>query len=111
MTIQANQTVQYSMPGLNRRWVTAVVTFTISVAAARGDWRTASPEEVGIDSAPIVEMFDFIRDRQIPVHSVQIVRQGRLALDAYFYPFEPGTRHDVASVTKSITSLLTGLAV
>jgi len=47
-------------------------------------WRTATPEEVGIDSVPLVEMFDFVRERQIPVHSIQLVRRGRLVLDAYF---------------------------
>lgn len=80
-------------------------------ASASDDWRIAQPEEVGIDSAALIEMFDFVRQHQIPVHSLQLVRHGRLALDAYFYPFEPDSRHDVASVTKSITSLLVGLAV
>jgi len=79
--------------------------------APSGTWPTATPEEVGIDSRPLVEMFDFIRERQVPVHSIQIVRRGRLALDAYFYPYDGRTRHDVASVTKSITSTLIGLAV
>jgi CubicO group peptidase (beta-lactamase class C family) len=74
-------------------------------------WPTATLEEVGIDSAPLVEMFDFIRERQIPVHSIQLVRRGRLVLDAYFYPYDGRTRHDVASVTKSITSTLVGLAI
>lgn len=74
-------------------------------------WQSAAPEEVGIDSAPLVEMFDFIRERQIPVHSIQIVRRGRLVLDAYFYPYDGQTRHDVASVTKSLTSTLVGLAI
>ena len=74
-------------------------------------WPTATPEEVGIDSAPLVEMFDFVRERQIPVHSIQLVRGGRLALDAYFYPYDARDRHDVASVTKSITSTLVGLAI
>src|SRR5688572_6124666 len=74
-------------------------------------WPTATPEEIGIDSAPLAEMFDFIRERQIPVHSIQLVRRGRLVLDAYFYPYDGRTRHDVASVTKSITSTLVGLAI
>ena len=74
-------------------------------------WQIAAPEEVGIDSAPLVEMFDFVRERQIPVHSIQLVRRGRLVLDAYFYPYNGWTRHDVASVTKSITSTLVGLAI
>jgi CubicO group peptidase (beta-lactamase class C family) len=42
---------------------------------------------------------------------VQIVRRGRLVLDAYFYPYSAGLRHDVASVTKSVTSTLVGLAI
>ncbi|HKS38125.1 MAG TPA: serine hydrolase [Verrucomicrobiae bacterium] len=75
------------------------------------EWPAGAPEEVGLDSVPLAEMFDFVRAREIPVHSVQIVRHGRLALDAYFYPYTAGTRHDVASVTKSVTSTLVGLAI
>jgi CubicO group peptidase (beta-lactamase class C family) len=75
------------------------------------DWIPASPEEVGLDSAALVEMFDFVRSREIPVHSVQIVRHGRLALDAYFFPYSDQMRHDVASVTKSVTSTLVGLSI
>jgi len=75
------------------------------------DWTTALPEEVGLDSAALGEMFDYVRQHEVPVHSVQIVRRGRLALDAYFYPYHAGLRHDVASVTKSITSTLIGLAI
>jgi CubicO group peptidase (beta-lactamase class C family) len=56
-------------------------------------------------------MFDFVRKKQVPVHSVQMVRHGRLIMDAYFYPFNGEMRHDVASVTKSITSTLVGLAI
>ncbi len=56
-------------------------------------------------------MFDYIRQHSVPIHSVQIIRGGRLILDAYFYPYNPTMRHDVASITKSITSTLTGLAI
>jgi len=88
---------------------------TVAARAADGSsadpWRTAAPEEVGIDSAPLVELMDFIRERHIPVHSIQLVRRGRLVLDAYVYPYDGRTRHDVASVTKSITSTLIGLAI
>src|SRR5436190_1913856 len=108
---------------LNRRRSTAVALLalalgidsnTASLAGAdahQSGWVTASPEEMGIDSAPLVEMFDHVREHNVPVHSVQIVRHGRLVLDSYFYPFADGMRHDVASVTKSITSTLIGLAI
>jgi CubicO group peptidase (beta-lactamase class C family) len=82
-----------------------------SELSTNSEWTTASPEEVGMDSGALAEMFDAVRERKIPVHSIQIVRHGRMALDAYFYPFRAGLRHDVASVTKSITSTLVGLAI
>src|SRR5438093_2098071 len=103
-----------------RRFTTvASLTLALSVEAgaangAEGDptseWLAGAPEEVGLDSAALAEMFDFVRERDVPVHSVQIVRHGRLVLDAYFYPYSAGIRHDVASVTKSVTSTLVGLA-
>jgi CubicO group peptidase (beta-lactamase class C family) len=85
------------------------------LAATQGppafEWPICLPEEAGMDSEALSEMFDYVRQHEIRVHSVQIVRNGRLALDAYFYPFAAGMRHDVASVTKSITSTLVGLAI
>jgi len=75
------------------------------------EWTTALPEEVGLDSAALAEMFDHVREHKPPVHSVQIARHGRLVLDAYFYPYSSEMRHDVASVTKSVTSTLIGLAI
>ena len=80
-------------------------------AVVEDGWKVAAPEEVGIDSAPLAEMIDFAREREIPVHSVQIVRRGQLVLDAYFHPYRAGMRHDIASVTKSVTSTLIGLAI
>src|SRR5215216_6650225 len=74
-------------------------------------WPISVPEAAGFDSEPLVEMFDHIANRRIPVHSIQIVRSGRLVLDAYFYPYSDQMLHDVASVTKSITSTLVGLAI
>jgi CubicO group peptidase (beta-lactamase class C family) len=75
------------------------------------EWITGSPEEVGLDSAALSEMFDYVREHNVPVHSVQIVRHGRLVLDGYFYPYSSEMRHDVASVTKSVMSTLIGLAI
>ena len=84
---------------------------TRALAADPNHWPTATPEEVGVDSAALVEMFDFVRTNGTRVHSVQLARKGKLVLDAYFYPYREEMRHDVASVTKSITSTLVGLAI
>ena len=74
-------------------------------------WRHSTPEEQGMDSRVLAEAFDYIRQRQIPIHSLTIVRNGYIVLDAYFWPFQDSLLHDLASVTKSVTSTLVGIAI
>jgi CubicO group peptidase (beta-lactamase class C family) len=73
-------------------------------------WPLSTPEMQGMDSAPLADALEFARQRQINIHSLLIIRNGFLVLDAYFYPYRRGATHDVASVTKSITSMLVGIA-
>jgi hypothetical protein len=56
-------------------------------------------------------MLTAVRRRGIPIHSLQVIRNGYLALDAYFYPYDRHDVHDTASVTKSVTATLVGMAV
>ncbi|MFZ6846548.1 serine hydrolase domain-containing protein [Undibacterium sp. RuTC16W] len=74
-------------------------------------WRYSSPEAQGMDSQVLAGAFDYIRDHHTPIHSLTIVRNGYVVLDAYFWPFMDGQFHDVASVTKSVTSTLVGIAI
>ena len=73
-------------------------------------WRTSTPEAQGFDSAKLADVLTVVRDRHIPIHSLQIVRNGYLILDAYFYPYDRRSLHDLASVTKSVTATLVGMA-
>lgn len=74
-------------------------------------WKISTPEKQGIDSEVLVKLLDYIRERDLSVHSIQVIRHGYLVLDVYFYPYTGETAHDVASVIKSITSSLIGLAL
>lgn len=74
-------------------------------------WKTASPESQGLDSAVLAEALDDVRAKKIPAHGLLIVRNGLIVLDAYFYPYQGREVHDVASVTKSVTSILVGIAI
>ena len=74
-------------------------------------WRSSSPEAQGMDSEKLAQALDYVRLHEIPIHSLLIVRNGYVVLDAYFYPFHAGQVHDAASVTKSITSTLIGIAI
>jgi len=73
-------------------------------------WRTGAPEEKGFDSLKLAEGLLAIRRKGLDLHSVSIVRDGVMVLDAYFYPYDGRTVHEQASVTKSIMTALIGIA-
>lgn len=74
-------------------------------------WRTSTPEAQGVDSGLLAQALDLIREQGLAVDNLLILRHGYVVLDAYFYPSNADRLHDVASVTKSITSTLTGIAI
>lgn len=76
-----------------------------------GTWPNSAPESQGIDSRQLAKIFDYIKENEINIHSIVVIRHGYLIMDAYFYPNSKGILHDVASVTKSITSVLIGIAI
>jgi CubicO group peptidase (beta-lactamase class C family) len=73
-------------------------------------WRAGAPEEKGFDSLKLAEGLMAIRRAGLDLHSVAIVREGVMVLDAYFYPYDGASVHDQASVTKSIMTTLIGIA-
>src|SRR5882724_2351418 len=74
-------------------------------------WRESTPEEQGLDSQVLAGMVDNISQKHMNVHSVTVIRHGYVVLDTYFYPYKPTATHDVASVSKSITAAITGIAI
>lgn len=76
-----------------------------------GGWRVSTPEEQGMDSAALADLMATFVERPFNIHSLTVVRHGYLVLDACFAPYTPDTPHDVASVTKSVTATLIGIAI
>lgn len=73
-------------------------------------WETATPEAHGFDSSRLADALLAIRDKGLPVHSIVLVRGGEMMLEAYFYPFDGSTVHQLQSVTKSVTTALIAIA-
>lgn len=91
-------------------------------------WQTASLDEVGIDRAKIDQAVALIQDDTYQnVHAILIVKDGKLVFETYFsgytwdyngdqyrgerVDFNRDTIHNLASVTKSFTSALIGIAI
>ncbi len=76
------------------------------------DWPTAAAADVGIDPEPLARLIaELPAERKHGLHSLLIVRRGRLVFEEYWNGHDRETAHDLRSATKSITSLLLGIAL
>ena len=75
------------------------------------EWPISAPEAQGMRSHVLAEMMGHIRTKSLHIHSLAIVRNGHLVLDAYLYPFTKEYQHNIYSCTKSVMSALIGIAI
>jgi CubicO group peptidase (beta-lactamase class C family) len=74
-------------------------------------WRTSSPDEQALDRKRLKKLVKRIRRNDISgIDSLLIVRNGYLVVESYFNGWGPDDLHTLQSDTKSITSLLVGIA-
>jgi CubicO group peptidase (beta-lactamase class C family) len=105
------------------------IVYTYQVPVQENDgWVTTSLSAVGIDTATITNLMNFLLNRERHyIHSILIVKDGNLVFEEYFSgedavitaealnfvyrDFDRNTLHFQASVSKSITSILFGIAI
>ena len=91
----------------------------------RDGWTVAAPEQEGLDPALICGIGPRLEAlKEANAHGVVITRHGRLVYEHYFagnderlgmslseVNFNARTKHDIRSISKSVTSLLVGIAL
>lgn len=71
----------------------------------------STPEAEGISSAAIGAFLDGMAQARHELHSVMIVRRGRVIAEGWWAPYAPTLNHTMYSMSKSFTSTAVGLAV
>jgi len=95
-----------------------------SPASLNDGWPTATPESVSLDGSRLCGIAARLAATNANVHAVLIARHGKLVFEQYFaghdelwgtdrgpHEFDAATKHDMRSVSKSVTSLLVGIAI
>lgn len=83
-------------------------------------WTIGTPDSVGLDGARLCGIAARLTAANANVHSVVIVRHGKLVFEQYFsgydnpwdkmdgrYDFDAATLHDMRSISKSVMSIMT----
>src|SRR5215218_439641 len=74
--------------------------------------QTGNVKESGLDTALLGQMMRKIVDGSYSnVHSVLIIKDGKLVFEEYFYEYNKDSLHELRSATKSFVSALTGIAI
>jgi CubicO group peptidase (beta-lactamase class C family) len=77
-------------------------------------WQISTPKAEGLDAAAVGAVYEqlFDQDRYPTVHSMLVVRHGRLVAEAYARdPSERDHFHHLQSATKSFSAMLLGIAL
>ncbi len=75
------------------------------------EWRTAKPEQQGMDPARLRQMMDLIDEQGFAYDSVLVVRHGRIVFEEYRNDYDQYAVHHLQSATKSFSSMLIGIAI
>lgn len=70
----------------------------------------STPEAQGVSSAGLLEFLNAI-DQVDAMHSVMLVRHGKVVAEGWWTPYNPDSPHVLFSLSKSFTSTAVGLAV
>ncbi|NLG97771.1 MAG: serine hydrolase [Chloroflexi bacterium] len=74
-------------------------------------WKTAGPEQQGVDAQKLAEMQAYIEQSGLNLHSLLIVRNGYIVSETYYNGSSQSAEHELFSVTKSVIATLIGMAV
>jgi CubicO group peptidase (beta-lactamase class C family) len=97
----------------------------VAPPAGPDKWPVATPDSVGLSSATLCPVVKRLTDwKEANVHALLIARHGKLVFERYFtgadehlghsagtVTFNAGMRHDERSVSKSVISLVFGIAL
>jgi len=74
-------------------------------------WQTSTPESQGMDSSVLKTMLETVQTQNYNIDSITVIRNGYLVLDASLFPYRQDSKHIIHSCTKSIVSILIGIAI
>ncbi|MEM7132829.1 MAG: serine hydrolase [Chloroflexota bacterium] len=73
-------------------------------------WHTASPEEVDLNPT-YLDQLDAFAESGEAIHSIAIVRNGKLCFERYYQGYHERRYHNINSCTKSVINTLVGIAL
>lgn len=94
-----------------KKYLLSFFLMSVSCSYCQTPWSVSAPEAQGMNSMILSNGIRELQQAGTNIHSLLIIRNNHVVLDAAFYPYRQQYAHDIASVTKSVMSLLIGIAI
>ena len=92
--------------------ILAVWLFSLSLSAQTHELPRSAPEEQGVPSKAIIALFDSLTSLPLTdMHSVVVMRHGKVIGEIYPQPYAPEYRHTMYSCSKTFVGVGVGLAI
>lgn len=73
--------------------------------------RASYPEKAGVSSREIEALINEFKEKNIEVHSIMIMRNGKVAFESWAAPYSADIPHSMYSVSKTVTCTAIGFAI
>ncbi|MEM9981845.1 MAG: serine hydrolase [Bacteroidota bacterium] len=74
-------------------------------------WQVSHWKDYQMDTTRIIKLLEQLQKNTHQIHSFLLIKDNQLILEAYYDKYTVNHLHDLRSVTKSITTLLMGIAI
>ena len=71
----------------------------------------ATPESLGVPSGAVAVFLDDLTEKDLCMHGFLLIRNGKVAAEGYWPPFDENRKHRMYSVSKSFTSVAIGMMI
>ena len=88
-----------------------VFTLATTATTAQQSLPRSDPESQGVSSRALLELTNTLDERFDGIHSLMIVRHGKVITEGWWAPYDAQQNHVLYSLSKSFTSTAVGLAV
>lgn len=75
-----------------------------------GSLPRSTPEAQGLSANNIMAFVDAVEKQKLGLHSLMIVRHGKVIAEGWWDPYRPGLKHTMYSLSKSFTATAVGFA-
>jgi CubicO group peptidase (beta-lactamase class C family) len=87
-----------------------LIAFAIPVLA-KDPLPRSTPESQGVSSKALLEFIEAVDAKAPQMNSFMLVRRGHVVAEGWWSPYNPTSRHELYSLSKSFTSTAVGMAI